>query len=246
MTNTLVILLYSPLFLCISVILIDTLRNSKHNNFSFRYCILYILILTWIISDILCHCIQSHDVIRFIYDFRLVIIGLLSVVLLEIFLAFYNIKKYVPKWFFYVVYSIPTITFLLTLTSNLHSLMIVSLDIKSLTPIIDIEITRGIWFFFYFVHAHMLLLLSAGIIFSQFILAQKSHKGGSLLLFLCMLIFCSGAFVEAFGLNKSTMNFTLICGSISAVLLYFTTISNGRRNYLHIFSGDMFNITETL
>lgn len=242
MTNTLFILLYSPLIVLTLVLLIACLQKYKLNPFVGRCILFCFILLGWQVCELMVYLVPDRDVIRYVVDLKLIFIAYIAVVIFMMVAAFYRLDRWFPWWLLLGVLTIPTITAALAVTSPLHGLLMKQFEVTVLSPMIELVCIRTGWFYVHALYSQVLIAGIAVMVIRNYKRLPRAYRGGTPFMVISLIFYFVCSTIEICGLDKGyPLDFTLISTAICGFMFYLALLANGKTDYLQIERREIFN-----
>lgn len=240
MTNATCVLLYTPLILATTILLIATIGKDRSQYFVRRCITLYATMLGWQICEALFFVAPTPEAMRYIFDIKLVFVAFMPVVTFFVYISFYRLQRLLPKWLPVLLYALPVITALLAVLSPLHSLLSARFVVLAQSPTVAYISVRGAWYYVLFGYSFLLVVSMLVLVYIHYKNLPQSYREGSQIMSLALMFSLVGMVVETFRLTGIPLDSNLIGASLGGILFYIATLVNNRMDYLHIKRREVF------
>ena len=240
MNNTTAVVIYAPFaFITIATLVINLFRrfNRQDHYFFMR---LNLCLFLWFVSRLAGILANSAELAKFFISFSIAFIGFMAPFLLLSIIAFYHVTLKKPHIITLLLFIIPMANAAVALTARHHSLMFTQLEIISLSPIREVVLEWGPWFWVHAMYSYVLSLVTIAIIFVLHFRTPKFYRMPSTMIIVSLLITLAGNVVVLLKLLPLTMDPTLIAMSLSFVFFELAIYSNSNSKFVRFSRGQVF------
>lgn len=241
MNNILIIGIYSPFAIISAVIFaVELLRRFKRRE-DYLFSLLCFCAVGWYTTNIAGLLAFDVTTAKFCINFALVFVGFIPPTLLLFTLRFYKVSYRPSNGILALLFTIPTINIVMSLSARYHTLVNARLDILSLTPLREVVLVWGPWFWIHTVYSYAIsMTLISIILFRHFRLPQFYRLPSSLMVtgVSCTLL---GNVVTLMELLPQAIDPTLIAMSLSMILFNLAIINNNKSKFVRFSHSKLYN-----
>jgi len=234
MNDIVTIIIYISLFIILFGIFSFSFAKSQKTQNDVSYLYLCICVIGWLISETAIKFIYDERLSLYFYNLALIFVGFLPIAFFNFSFYFYMPERKLR--FISLLFIIPTINALMSISSNFHSLSIISVG-ENLFVV-------GPWFYVHTIFSYTITSLSLIVIMYGHIKLPKFYRLPSALLVLSIFILIGGNFIFLMGLRPSIIgsaNTTLLSSCISIILIHIAIIKSDENVFSRYARGEVFN-----
>jgi len=241
MNNTLIIGIYIPFALITAVIfMVELLRRFKRQE-DYLFSLLCVFSVGWFATNIMGLLANNAEMAEFCINFALVFVGFIPPVLLLFTLRFYKVSYQPSTVILALMFVIPAINVVMAVTAGHHTLMNAQLDIISLTPLREVVLVWGSWFWVHTTHSYLLSITLVSVILFQHFRLPRFYRLPSTLMVAGVLFTLLGNIVTLLQLLPQAIDPTLITMSLSLILFNLAIINNNKSKFVRFSHGKIYN-----
>lgn len=243
MYNFLIIGIYAPFCVVTAIILgIELFRRFKRRE-DYFFMLLCFSALGWYIVNIWGLLATTDEVAVYCINLMLIFVSIITPTLLLFIIKFYKyeVPFKIPRYAFLALYIIPVITSILAITSPFHRFLTTQLDIISLSPLREMSIAWGPWFWVHTVYSYILSLIIIMLIISQHIKVAHFYRLPSTMMVVGVSITLLGNLVTLFQIIPPVIEPTLITMSLSLILFSLAIYNNNNSKFVRFSKAHIYN-----
>ena len=241
MDNNLIIGIYSPFALISAVIFtVELLRRFKRQE-DYLFSLICFCAVGWFATNITGLLVDNAEMAEFCINFALIFVGFIPPILLLFTLKFYKVSYRPSAKILLLMFTIPAINILMAVTSGYHTLMNTQLDIISLTPLREVELTWGPWFWVHTAYSYVISITMIIVILYQHFRLSRFYRLPSSLMVIGVSFTLLGNIVTLLELLPQAIDPTLIAMSLSMILFNLAIINNNKSKFVRFSHGMIYN-----
>lgn len=176
-------------------------------------------IICWFASYMAAILVDSAYLIQLFIHIMFIIVGYLPPLILLFVSGFYHSGRKIPAKYAPLLFLIPTINAVLSLTGSYHALINANLEIISYYPLREIAIEWGPWFWVHAANNYVVSSVAIGIILRERFRQPKANGISPTLLLMGICVVLVGSAITLLHPLPGVMDLTLIGASL--LLLFF-------------------------
>ena len=241
MNNTLIIGIYSPFaFISAVIFVVELLRRFKRQE-DYLFSLLCFCAVGWFATNITGLLADNAEMAKFCINFSLIFVGFIPPILLLFTLKFYKVSYRPSVKILLLMFSIPAINTIMAITSGYHTLMTAQLDIISLTPLREVVLIWGPWFWVHTAYSYVISITLIIVILFQHFRLPRFYRLPSSLMVIGVSFTLLGNIVTLLELLPQAIDPTLITMSLSTILFNLAIINNNNSKFVRFSHGKIYH-----
>jgi len=241
MNNTLIIGIYAPFAsISIAIFVVELLRRFKRQE-DYLFSLLCFCAVGWFATNITGLLTDNAEMAKFCINFSLIFVGFIPPILLLFTLKFYKVSYQPSVKILLLMFSIPAINTIMAITSGYHTLMTARLDIISLTPLREVVLIWGSWFWVHTAYSYVISITLIIVILFQHFRLTRFYRLPSSLMVIGVSFTLLGNIVTLLELLPQAIDPTLITMSLSLILFSLAIINNNKSKFVRFSYRRIYN-----
>ena len=240
MDNTVVVAIYAPFAVITAIIVIINLFKRFNRRDHYYFMLICLCLVCWFISRISGIMANTVELAKFFINLSIICIGFMPPLLFLMVIAFYRVSLKKPYITTVLLFLIPVINIVVTLTARYHKLMFNQLEIVTLAPIREVVLEWGPWFWVHTCYSYMLSIMIIVIILVLHFRIPKFYRTPSTMIVISLLVTLSGNAATLLQIFPLTMDPTLIVMSLALILFELAIFSNSDSKFVRFSRGQVF------
>lgn len=235
MTNISAVTVYIVFVIFTLSALISILTKRKKLEEENWFIFLAAMVVLWTVTYIIWDLTENPALLKGYYALFFPPIALIPPILFTMTNRFFRVRRQIPNFIVSLLFVIPLLTTILSLTAENHNLIFESFEIINLAPVREVYLKYGIGFWIHTVYCYIITLASISLMIYYLFKIPKYN-------YLSLVLFASGLFASITGNVFTLLNVfpvsldpTVIFANIS-VVFYFSAILNNPKSYFINFS----------
>lgn len=241
MNNILIICIYSPFALISALILVVELSRRFKRREDYIFLLLCFCAVGWCATNITGLIVRNPEVAKFCINTALIFVGFIPPLLLLFTFRFYKVPYQPSKTILALIFIIPTINTVMAITSGYHTLITARLDIISLTPLREVSLIWGPWFWVHTAYCYIISITLVIVILFQHFRLPRFFRLPSSLMVTGVSVTLFGNIIALLGLLPQAIDPTLITMSLSLILFNLAIINNNKSKFVRFSHGKIYN-----
>jgi len=241
MNNMAIVAIYTPFALITAVIFVmELLRRFKRQE-DYLFSLLCFCAVGWFATNITGLLAGNEEAAKFCINFSLVFVGLIPPILLLFTLRFYKVSYQPSAVVLSLIFTIPAINSIMAVTSGYHTLMNARLDITSLTPLREVILVWGPWFWVHTLYSYAISITLICVIMFQHFRLPRFYRVPSTLMVTGVSFTLLGNIVTLMQFLPQAIDPTLITMSLSLILFNLAIISNNKSKFVRFSHNQVYH-----
>lgn len=198
-------------------------------------------LLMWLLVVIQYYTVEDVVASAFLCDLNLPFVALTSLAVLIFVLHYFGLNAHCPPLVVGILLLIPCMTLVIALTARYHEFLRIGLEIVSTTPMHQAVGERGPWFWVHTIYCYGMMALALGILIVQSPRVPALYRRSVFLLIAGVALSVLGNALNIFGFVESRLDFSLIGGSASVLLIWGSTRGHQGLEILNHAKAEIFN-----
>lgn len=241
MNNTVILSIYVFFTVVTTVVFFIEFARHKKNPEDYFFLLACLCVLGWFLSDILA--LVSTDPVRieFLVNLSLVFVSLTPPVLLLFSLKFYRAEYKLTPLKLILLFLVPVVTTVFSLTGVSHALMTRQVEIISFSPLQEKIVKWGIWFWVHTVYSYVISMAVVCVILYKHFRMPKFYRMPSKMMVIAITLSLAGNVVNLAVLLPSAIDPTLVAIGMALVFFYLAIINNDQNKFARYSRSQVFH-----
>jgi len=241
MNNFAIIIIYTPFaIISTAILVIELLRRFKRQEDRY-FTLLCLCSVCWYVSNITALLTNSAQLARFLINFILIFVGFIPPVLLLFVLGFYRVSYRPSTRVTTLLLIVPFVNTVMSLTSLHHPFLNKRLEIISLSPVREMILTWGPWFWVHTAYCYIVSVAIIGTIMYQHFHMPKFYRLPSTMMVVGVSLTLVGNVITLLQLLPAAIDPTVITMSLSLIFFHLAIINNNRSKFVRFSRGQIYH-----